>query len=89
MNKHYLTRDVEDHRKLYDEKAAHFLRIELTSPTETEKIIEKQQKEIEELKTTLCKIQPLIDFANGFQEKELQSFLTRLKEAELLITEIK
>lgn len=47
---HYLTKDPEYHRKLYAEKAMPFLRIEETTPTETEKVIAQQAEEIEKLK---------------------------------------
>lgn len=49
----YRPNDPEFHRKLYEEKAMPFLRLELTAPTETEELISKQAKEIEKLKEQL------------------------------------
>jgi len=46
---HYMSRDVEHHRKIYGEKAMLHLRLEVASPSETERIIKKQQEEIERL----------------------------------------
>jgi site-specific recombinase XerC len=53
VEEHYISRDPEHHRPIYAEKAAPFLRIELATPTETEKIIAQQAEEIEKLKTQL------------------------------------
>ncbi|MDH5732474.1 MAG: hypothetical protein OEY88_01645 [Candidatus Bathyarchaeota archaeon] len=47
---HYISRDAEHHRKIYAEKAMPHLRLETQTPSETEKIIKKQQEEIERLK---------------------------------------
>jgi integrase len=49
----YRAKDPEFHRQLYSEKAMPFLRIETATPTETEKTIQKQAQEIEELKAKL------------------------------------
>ncbi len=50
VDEHYRPKDPEFHRKLYAEKAMPFLRLETSTPSETEKIIKKQQEEIERLK---------------------------------------
>jgi hypothetical protein len=54
VDEHYRPKDVEFHRKLYAEKAMSFLRIEQATPTETDKVIQKQAEEIEELKRKLA-----------------------------------
>jgi len=73
QEEHYRPTDVEHHRKLYAEKAMPFLRLETATPTETEKKIAelreqltKRDKEIDALKETVAKIQPVIDFVNTF-----------------------
>ena len=47
---HYISRDVDHHREIYREKAMPHLRLEVASPSETERIIRRQQEEIERLK---------------------------------------
>jgi len=53
---HYRPKDVEFHRQLYAEKAMPFLRLETATPTETDKIIQRQAEEIEDLKGQLAKM---------------------------------
>ena len=53
VDNHYRPTDSEFHRALFKEKAMPFLRIEQPSPSDTEKIIEKQAEEIERLKTKM------------------------------------
>jgi site-specific recombinase XerD len=49
----YRPQDVEFHRELYREKAMPFLRLETSTPTETEKTIEAQAQEIKDLREQL------------------------------------
>jgi len=67
----YKPQDPDFYRKLYDEKAMPFLRLESATPTETEKTIVKlkkqlgeRDKELEEMKRMMVKLQPLVDFMN-------------------------
>jgi hypothetical protein len=53
----YRPKDPEFYRKIYAEKAMPFLRLETSTPSETEKTIEKQAAEIKELRETLGMIQ--------------------------------
>jgi len=50
QEEHYRPKDPEFHRQLYAEKAMPFLRLETATPTEMDKIISAQQKEIDTLK---------------------------------------
>lgn len=50
---HYLARDPEHYRKLYAEKAMPFLRFNEATPTETDRVIQKQAKKIEDLETRI------------------------------------
>lgn len=70
----YKPRDPEYYRDIYAEKAMPFLRIESATPTETEKTIvelkkqlEERDKQIETMKVTIDKIQPLVEFVNRFE----------------------
>jgi integrase len=54
---HYFSRDVEFHRKVFNEKALPFLRIETHTPSETEKQIEELRKENAELRSRLENIE--------------------------------
>lgn len=54
---HYITNDVEHHRKVYAEKAMPFLQLGHATPTEMDKTLEKQAQEIKELRETLALIQ--------------------------------
>jgi len=55
VDEHYFSHDPELHRKVYAEKAMPYLRLESTTPTETERLIARQQEEIEHLKMDLSK----------------------------------
>ena len=77
QEEHYRPKDVEFHRKLYAEKAMPFLRLEKATPTETEKTIEElklqlaeRDKEMEVMKESFHKIQPLVEFVNTFNAPE-------------------
>ncbi|MCW3985962.1 MAG: hypothetical protein NWE91_06105 [Candidatus Bathyarchaeota archaeon] len=77
QEEHYRPKDVEFHRKLYAEKAMPFLRLEKATPAETEKTIEElklqlteRDKEMEVMKESFRKIQPLVDFVNTFNAPE-------------------
>lgn len=50
---HYRPMDVEFHRKLYEEKAMPHLRLETSTPTETDKAIVALEQENQELQTRL------------------------------------
>jgi site-specific recombinase XerC len=70
----YMPKDPEYYRTIYAEKAMPFLRLETATPTETEKTIaelkkqlEERDKQIETMKTTIDKIQPLVEFVNSFE----------------------
>jgi len=84
----YRPKDVEFHRKLYAEKAMPFLRLEKATPTETEKTIEElklqlaeRDKEMEVMKESFHKIQPLVDFVNTFNAPEdLKELLNSLSD---------
>jgi len=65
-----------------------FLRLEAATPTETEKTIvelkkqlEERDREIEAMKETVTKIQPLVEFVNSFDTpQKLKTILEFLKE---------
>jgi len=92
QEEHYRPTDVEFHRKLYAEKAMPFLRLETATPTETEKTIaELRQKlterdqEINAMKETIAKIQPLVEFVNSFNSpQELKGILGSLKDDSMI-----
>ena len=92
VDEHYRPTDVEFHRKLYAEKAMPFLRLETATPTETEKTIEElraqlkeRDEEIDTLKGTVTKLQPLVEFVNSFNHpKELKKVLDFLKDDSML-----
>jgi len=74
---HYRPTDAEFHRKVYAEKAMPFLRLESATPTETDKTItelkrklEERDKEVEEMKTMIMKLQPIVDFMNRHPSEE-------------------
>lgn len=86
QEEHYRPTDVEFHRKKYAEEAMPFLRLETTTPTETEKTITElkrqlkaRDKEIDAMKETIAKIQPVIEFVNTFthprEVKEMLEFV--------------
>lgn len=61
---------IEEHRKIYSEKALPFLRLESSTPTETEQTIEKQAEEIKQLKESLALIQKKFsDMENAIKER--------------------
>lgn len=86
----YRPQDPEFYRKLYVEKALPFLRLETATPIESEKQIEElrqqisqKDEEIQGLKQNMTKLQPLIEFVNGFQDPNaLKLFLDLLKTSE-------
>ncbi|MCJ7469479.1 tyrosine-type recombinase/integrase, partial [Candidatus Bathyarchaeota archaeon] len=70
----YKPQDPDFYRKIYEEKAMPFLRLESATPTETEKKIDELKKQLEErdkqiqtMKVTIDKIQPLAEFVNSFE----------------------
>jgi len=60
QEEHYRPRDVEFHRKLYAEKAMPFLRLEQSTPTETEKVIEDLRNQLAERNGTVRDLQDRI-----------------------------
>ncbi len=85
---HYRTRDPEFHRKLYAEKAAPYLRIELKTPSETEKQIEElrrqldeRDKQLKEVTLTIEKLKPLLDFVEFTKKEELDAYMMELESA--------
>ncbi len=57
---HYRPTDVEFHRKLYEEKAMPHLRLETSTPTETDKAIVALEQENQELQTRLEKMEGVL-----------------------------
>jgi len=77
----YRPRDVEFHRQLYKEKAMPFLRFETATPSETDKImstqakqIEKQRQEIHEMKKKLSDL----GITHEKEHKELEKIMELL-----------
>lgn len=56
VDEHYFSRDPEHHKKIYKEKATPFLRLEKSTPSETDKILGEQNKRIEKLEGDLEEI---------------------------------
>ena len=83
----YKPQDPEFYRKLYEEKAMPFLRLETATPTETEKTIAElkkqiaeRDKEIDTMKETVLKLQPLVEFVNRYDDYEnLKTILNMFK----------
>ena len=78
----YRPKDPEFYRNLYAEKAMPFLRLESNTPSETEKTIEElksqlaeRDKEIEELQTSVSKIQKLTDFLYELSPEQIADFV--------------
>ena len=59
QEEHYRPSDVEHHRQLYREKAMPHLRLEEATPSETDKLIEKQALEIKKLKEEMYELKGL------------------------------
>lgn len=92
---HYRPTDIEFHRKVYAEKAMPFLRLESATPTETDKTItdlkkqlEERDREIEEMKRMMVKLQPLVDFMNRHPPVEQMKKELGLNEEDDLDTEL-
>jgi len=95
---HYFSREqVETLRKLYRKEAMPHLRLESKTPSETEQTIQELRRQletrnrgIEELKNTMQRIQPFIDFIKTFPDEEtLQHFLSDLRNAKTVKLERK
>lgn len=92
QEEHYRPRDIEFHRRLYSEKSMPFLRIATATPSETAKLIEELREQLAErneelnvLRETAEKLQPLLSFINGFEsEEKLQRFLDLLKSSSVI-----
>ena len=82
-DEHYLTRDVETHRKKYAEcyQDLRLSPISQDALTEIEEKIREKDQEIKELKETVARIQPLVEFVNSFDTPEnLKKILDFLKD---------
>jgi len=71
---HYFSRDIEHHKQIYREKAMPHLRLETSTPSETDKIIQKQAEEIKGLKTRLDEIM--------LSRNQVQELLRRIEKLE-------
>lgn len=58
---HYFSKDIEQHRGIYKEKAMPFLRIETRTPSETEKQIEQLSAENKTLRDELSNVQSRLE----------------------------
>jgi len=96
VDEHYFTRDPEHHRKIYKEKAMPHLRLETSTPSETDRTIAKQTEVIEELKRELQeaqqRIQQLEKFSATVEFSEMkkqmkESLLELIKEGKLTFGE--
>ena len=89
---HFSREDVEFQRQLYKEKAMPFLRLEIATPTETEKTIAElrkqltnRDKEINTMKEAIAQMQPLVEFVNSFSSpRELKKILDFLKDDSMI-----
>lgn len=86
---HYKPEDSEFYRKLYQEQALPFLRLESGSPLETEKAItdleselKGKAEEIRSLQETVEKMQPLLEFAEKINADDLKLFIAGFLETE-------
>lgn len=77
----YRPRDSEFYRKLYEEKAMPFLRLEAPTPTESEKQIEelRQQLEskteqLEKMEEKIAKLEPFIELLEKENPEKLKLF---------------
>ncbi len=71
---HYFSRDIKLHRQIYREKAMPHLRLETSTPSETDKIIHKQAEEIAELKRRLDELL--------LSRNQMQELLRRIEKLE-------
>jgi hypothetical protein len=78
----YRPTDPEFYRKIYIEKAAPFLRLETSTPSETEKAIEAQAAQITELKTQLERYQGKEQKLETLEEERKKEHETFIKEME-------
>jgi glutaredoxin len=67
QEENYRPQDPEFHRKLYAEKAMPFLRFETATPSESDKIMQSQAQEIEQMKQELKELRA---FAKFMEEKK-------------------
>ena len=78
---HYRPTDVEFHRKLYEEKAMPHLRLETSTPTETDKAIISLEQENRELKEKLGNLESLMEkmyekvFPHELQEDRIDQWI--------------
>jgi hypothetical protein len=91
----YMPKDPEFYRTIYAEKAMPFLRLETATPTETEKtiaelrkLLEERDKEVEEMKRMMVKLQPLVDFMNRQPSEKEKKYELGLDEEDDLKAEL-
>jgi len=81
----YRPKDPEFYRQIYAEKAMPFLRLETSTPTETEKTIEKQAAEIKELKEALALIPQDVKKENEDLKQRISQTEQKLADLENLL----
>jgi len=81
VDNHYFSTDIELHRKKYRENAMPHLRLETSTPSETDKVIAKQSEEIEKLKKQLAENTGIRQALTGLEAKYVE-LLKRLERME-------
>jgi len=78
---HYFSKDVDLHRKVYQEKAMPFLRIEEATPTQTDKVITELRERVASLEQRNAEMKTKL---NGFTmtSDQMQKLLRRIEELE-------
>lgn len=72
---HYFSRDIEQHRQIYKEKAMPYLRLETRTPDQNETQIEKLSTENQELRDRLAKMEEKIKVLDLATVKKLDDWL--------------
>jgi integrase/uncharacterized coiled-coil protein SlyX len=82
----YKPQDPEFYRDLYSEKTMPFLRLETATPTETEKTIaelkkqlEERDKEMDAMKETMTKLQPMINLFGDLDPEDFSQFFKEIR----------
>jgi hypothetical protein len=89
-NANYRPQDPEYYRKRYELKALPFLRLETPTPLDTNEMIitikeqyqnkiDTQQKEIDAMKETMTKLQPIISIFGNLDLEDLNQFFKKVK----------
>lgn len=89
VDEHYRPQDVEFHRNLYAEKAMPFLRVETATPTQTDKVIAEQKKEIEELRETVKQLQEVAPDVKAWLEDMSQQLDNKMDRLEKFVKYLK